>query len=182
MINVKCITTITTLLVGIMVSFNLYALQPVESLVLGDFSADYNENKTDPLEYVFGRDFSNSGQSIDQFKKDLALYRGFYEEGKNLNNTCKEKRTIRYSNEWDKIQVKRMIMADMQYIGLDLAVRAIPLYAKYFEFNETEFNNLVENIVGNYCSTNISVISKKEIKNNLLLKFVKSSVKPNKYR
>jgi len=64
---------------GISFSNISYALQPVESLVLGDFSADYNENKTDPLEYVFGRDFSNSGQSIDQFKKDLAMYRAFYE-------------------------------------------------------------------------------------------------------
>ena len=61
---------IQTILLGLVFCFNLHALQPVESLVLGDFSADYNENKTDPLEYVFGRDFSNNGQSIDQFKKD----------------------------------------------------------------------------------------------------------------
>lgn len=175
MIMYKTALIIPTILIGIFFSMNLFALQPVESLVLGDFSADYNENKTDPLEYVFGRDFSNNGQSIDQFKKDLAMYRGFYEEGKNLNNTCKERRTIRYSNEWDKIQTKRMIMADMQYIGLDLSIRAIPLYAKFFEFTETEYNNLVDNIVGNFCSTNVSVISKKEIRNNLLIKFNKEN-------
>ncbi|MBY0412550.1 MAG: hypothetical protein K2Q18_00220, partial [Bdellovibrionales bacterium] len=38
-----------------------------------------------------------------------------------------------------------------------------------------EFGNMVENLVGNYCSTNISVISKRELTNNMLLKFEKEN-------
>jgi hypothetical protein len=62
-------------------------------------------------------------------------------------------------------------MALIQYIGLDLTSRSIPLYAKKLEFTSDEYNNLVEGLVGNYCSTNLSVISKKELLGNLKLKF-----------
>ena len=165
----------TSILMLILILFSpAYALAPIESLVLGDFSANYSESATDPLNYIYSRD--NDIKTTKNFYKFfLAQYRGFYEEGKNLANYCKGRKEIRYASEWDKIQVKRSQMALIQYIGLDLTSRAIPLYAKKLEFTSDEYSNLVEGLVGNYCSTNLSVISKKELLKNLKLKFEKNS-------
>ena len=144
-----------------------HALAPVESLILGDFSDTYSENKTDPLNYVYSRDLSIKNYSRES-KTELALYRGFYEEGKNTTNFCRENHSIQYASEWEKIQVKRSTMATIQYIGLDLITRALPQYAK-------EYVNMVDGLVGNYCSTNLSVISKRELLNNLYIKYDKEN-------
>ena len=152
----------------------VHALAPVESLILGNFSEEYSESASDPLNYVFSKDTTNKNTS-NEFKKELAVYRGFYEEGKNLVNYCREKRPIRYVTDWEKVQVKRSVMATVQYIGLDLTSRALPQYAKALEYTREEYVNMVEGLVGNYCSVNLSVISKKELLNNLLLKFDKEN-------
>ncbi|MFA6238653.1 MAG: hypothetical protein WC635_15065 [Bacteriovorax sp.] len=154
--------------------FNAWALAPIESLVLGNFSENYSENSTDPLNYVFTRDRSVQNVNMS-FKRELALYRGFYEEGKNLINYCKSTREIHYSTEWQKVQVMRSVLSEIQYIGLDITTRAIPQYAKALEFSREEFQNLVEGLVGNSCTANLSVISKKELLNNLLVKFDKEN-------
>lgn len=168
--------TFSTLFLAVffLYSGTLYALAPVESLVLGNFSEDYSENKTDPLNYVYSRDLTLKSASAS-YKKELASYRGFYEEGKNLTNYCKGRREIRYASEWEKVQTKRSVMSLIQYIGLDLSARALPQYAKALEFTREEYANMVEGLVGNYCSTNLSVISKKELLNNLFLKFDKEN-------
>ena len=176
MINCFLKNRLLIVLLGVVfIPTNSFALMPMESLALGDFSSEYSESKNDPLDFVFGRDLKNDNKSLDEFKNNLAIYRGFYEEGKNLINSCKKTTEIRYNNEWDKIQVERTIMSEIQYIGLDITSRAIPQYAKYFEFSEEEYKNLVDDLVGNYCSNNLSVISKRELKNNLLLKFTKDN-------
>ena len=146
-----------------------WALAPIESLILGNFSESYTEN-TDPLNYVFTRD-KNLQNSSAAYKRELALYRGFAEEGKNTLNYCKNERPIHYSTEWQKVQVMRSVLSEIQYIGLDLTARAIPQYAKALEFTKEEYTNLVNGLVGNYCSTNLSVISKKELRNNFFVKY-----------
>lgn len=151
-----------------------WALAPVESLVLGNFSEDYSENKTDPLNYVFSND-ANVKSTPAEFKTKISLYRGFYEEGKNTVNYCSQVRSITYANDWEKQQVKRSTMALVQYIGLDLITRALPLYAKKLEYTRDEYDNLINGLVGNYCSANLSVISKRELLNNFLLKYHKEN-------
>lgn len=153
---------------------NSYALTPVESLILGNFSEDYAENTSDPLSYVYSRDFSIKNSSRE-FKNELAIYRGFYEEGKNTANFCRENYQTQYASEWEKIQVKRSTMATIQYIGLDLITRALPKYAKALDFTRDEYANMIEGLVGNYCSVNLSVISKRELLNNFYLKYDKDN-------
>ncbi|MDD4973498.1 MAG: hypothetical protein PHY93_04065 [Bacteriovorax sp.] len=155
----------------------VWALAPIESLVLGNFSESYSENESDPLNYVFARDkYQNKDRSTNAgHKRELALYRGFYEEGKNTLNYCKGNREIRYSTEWQKVQVMRSMLSEIQYIGLDITSRALPQYAKALEFTRDEYNNLITGLVGNYCSANLSIISKKELLNNLLVKFDKEN-------
>ncbi|MBC7714075.1 MAG: hypothetical protein H7177_12100 [Rhizobacter sp.] len=165
---------ILSMLFILLFSGNVRALAPVESLVLGNFSDDYNETRSDPLNYVFSRDNSVKNMSVE-LKKEMAIYRGFYEEGKNTINYCKENRPVRYATEWEKVQVKRSMMSLIQYIGLDLTTRALPQYAKALEYSRDEYNNMIEGLVGNYCSTNLSVISRRELTNNFMLKFDKEN-------
>ncbi len=152
-----------------------YALVPVESLVLGSFSENYVESESDPLNSVFSREKEVNKTELEQFRNSLALYRGAILESKNLVNECKDLGKNTYQLDWEKIQVKRAEIALLQYIGLDLTTRSIAKYAKDLDFSESEYENLINNLMGNYCSQNVTVISLKELKNNLFLKFQKKS-------
>jgi hypothetical protein len=151
-------------------SWKVYALVPLENLELGDFSETYSQGKTDPLNYIFTTDNERT-QGKDELKRKLANFRGFYEEAENYKNSCKTQQRIQYPTPWDRTQVKRAHLATLQYLGLDVTVRALVEYAKYFEFSESEFNNFSEGLIGNYCSTNISVISINQLKKNLKIKY-----------
>lgn len=151
-----------------------FALVSLESVVLGDFSDKFSREK-DPLDYIFKREENLSGLESRRYRESISLYRGFYEEGKNLLNQCKRPYEIRYESIWHKSQVKRALGATMQYMVLDLLTRAIPMYAKFFEFQETEYKNFSENLVNNYCSENLSIISKKTLKKNFIYHFQNDS-------
>jgi len=155
-----------------------HALVPMESLILGDFTDRYLEDESDPLNYVFKKELSLNEKlqsSKDSSRVQLAIYRGFYEEGKNLINYCKSSIPTSYISEWDKTQAKRALITTIQYIGLDLTTRALAQYAKELDFTSEEYDNFSEGIVGNSCSQNLSVISKKELLKNLKLKFYKTN-------
>jgi hypothetical protein len=156
-------------------SFSVYALAPVESLTLGNFSEQYTEKDTDPLLYLFQPGINTDPANLSVFQKSLAVYRGFYEEGKNLEKFCKTSSKIEYVTLLERTQMKRSAIATLQYIALDLTSRALAQYAKYFDFSRAEFANMVDGLVGNYCSVNLSVISKKDLKNNLLIKYDKEN-------
>ena len=145
-----------------------YALAPLESLILGDYSAQYFEEKSDPLNYLFRFD-KVSGQ--DKERQFLANYRGFIEEGENLLNYCKGRPEVQYASSWDLDQVVRATMATMQYIGLDITSRALAKYAQHFEFTSKEYENLIENLTGNFCSKNMTIISLGQLKKNMSVKF-----------
>lgn len=155
-------------------SLNTYALVSLESTLLGDFSDKFRKEK-DPLDYIFKREENLSGLESRAYKEAIASYRGFYEEGKNLLNQCKLPYEVRYESLWHKSQVKRALGATMQYVALDLLVRSIPLYAKYFEFQEVEYKKMTEGLVDSYCSNNLSIISKNSLKKNLLFRFQNES-------
>lgn len=167
-------TKVTCIFFLIFFSSSSFALVSLESVVLGDFSEKFSTEK-DPLDYVFKREENLSTSSLRQFRENLSLYRGFYEEGKNLINQCKKPYEIRYESLWHKSQVKRALGATMQYLVLDLLTRSLPIYAKYFEFKDEDYKNLTENLVNNYCSENLSIISKKTLKKNFLYRFSNDS-------
>lgn len=156
------------------ISETSFALVSLESVVLGDFSDKFSKEK-DPLDYIFKREENLSGLESRRYREGVSLYRGFYEEGKNLLNQCKRPYEVRYESIWHKSQVKRALGATMQYMTLDLLTRAIPMYAKFFEFQEAEYKNFSENLVDNYCSENLSIISKKTLKKNFIYHFQNES-------
>jgi hypothetical protein len=143
------------------------ALIPLESLVLGDLSRKYRKDLTQALKYIF----QSRGNLKVEHKRSLSFYRGFIEEGENLASFCRTDHRINYVDVWKKNEVKRAVISTLQYIGLDLLARALPKYAKFFEFSEQEFKNLVNRLTGNYCSKNISIISIKQLAKNILFNF-----------
>ncbi len=151
----------------LLMSPEIFGLVPLESLVLGDLSEDYKKEATDPLNYIF----SFRGKFKIEQKRSLAYFRGFIEEGENLQNLCKVNYEINYRNQSEKDLVERSMVSTLQYIGLDILVRALPQYAKFFEFSNKEYENLVNGLVGNYCSKNISIMSIRELKKNMMFNF-----------
>jgi len=161
---------LTFLFIFLLNSLITNALVPLENLELGDFSEQYKQEKTDPLNYIFTDDKKRTSGD-DKNKYSLAFFRGLYEEGENLKQFCQSKPRVTYATPWERTQVKRAHIATLQYLGLDITTRAIVEYARYFEFSDSEFNNLVEGLTGNYCSTNTSVISISQLKKNFEVKF-----------
>ena len=144
-------------------------LVPLESLILGDLSEGYEKGVSDPINYVFTQEKIADKKNESRVK--LELYKSFFNEGENLMNFCAYSKEIDYSNRWLKDEVIRSLMANLQYIGLDITTRALVSYAKYFEFSEDEWRNLSDNLIGNYCSKNISIISLKQLRKNFEIKF-----------
>jgi hypothetical protein len=152
------------------------ALLPLDSLILGDLSKYYDERPsvldqllgTRPSELVMRGDGKRKGH---EERRRLALYRGYILEGQNLAQSCQRRSKIEYAVSWDEQQVKRSILSTLQYLGLEATVNSIPKYAKYFDFSKEEYGNLVENLVGNYCSNNLSVIGHRALRKNLIYLF-----------
>ncbi len=156
---------------------NVHALLSLESAILGDLTEKISSDG-DALKYIFNSENyydQKDAKSSKLYKERISFYRGFYEEGKNLINYCKSPRTVKYNSDWEKAQVKRATAATLQYSILDLLSKALPLYAKYFEFTDEEFFNFSDILVSNSCSNNLSIISKKTLKKNMLYYFTKES-------
>lgn len=159
------------LLIGIILSLQALALRPIEGIILGDVKED---KQFDPLEDVFDARFSKIDKTQQNiFHRELVLeYLGFYREGENLKTSCGALTDkIVYPTLNKKDTAIRSFMATLQYIGLDIASRAIGKYAQTLEWSKQEYLNLTENLVNNYCSKNISIYSLKLIKKNLLSKY-----------
>lgn len=159
------------------VSTPSWALVPLESVLLGDFSDQYRDKESDPIEYIFSPISNLKENKTKNFKnrRKLALYRGFFEEGQNLTNLCKIKPKVQYSVDWDRRKAIRSLLGTLQYVGLDVALRAIPKYASHFEFSEEEYKNLGDNLIGNWCSQNLSLISIEQLKKNWMIKYTKKN-------
>ncbi len=164
----------------ILVNFSLFSLQswglmPMESLILGDLSNKYIDADKDPIDYIF-KDFKASKGAFSEdphlkYKSELGRFRGFVDEGFGLDQSCRNREPIQYSISWERDQVKRSMIASLQYVGLDLTLRALSAYAKYFDFSEDEYQAFTNNLIGNYCSQNVSIISLKELHKNFMVKF-----------
>ncbi|MCR9205892.1 MAG: hypothetical protein NXH75_15015, partial [Halobacteriovoraceae bacterium] len=180
-------------------------LVPLENVLLGNYQIDANEETADPLTTLF-QDYDDSIKQQTELKKPLGfsgeemtdkdlfrnriklgLFRGFIEEGFNLENLCKQKPEINYATPSDKTQVMRAYLATLQYMTLDMATRHLPVYAKYFEYTEEEYENMVSTLVNNHCSQNLTTLSLRQLTLNMLKRWQSSesvslpSIKGNPY-
>jgi hypothetical protein len=154
-------------LVGYLVflySFNAFALIPLQGLLYGDVSDTYQQ---DPLAGISSiKSVSDESLVSSETIKSFKEYSGFYQQGANLKNSCQFFQEYKYATPFEESQAKRTIVSTLQYIGLDLTMKAIVEYSKLLEFDSDSFNNLVENLIENTCSKNTTVYSLKLLKDN----------------
>ena len=116
------------------------------------------------------------------FAQDEAKYLSniaFHHQGEALNFRCETIKTgPKYSTPNDYAMAAKSVVATLQLMGLRITSSAILDYAKLFELEDSELSNIVENLVNNDCSKNITVLSKKGIK-NLFKKELKENHIPN---
>jgi hypothetical protein len=145
----------------LLTAFQAWALAPIEGILMGEAHPDY---QLDPLSYVF-RDLNDV--SNDQENRKLKLYHHLYTQGLNLSEQCGILGAPSYATSWQEAQAKRSIIANLQYLGLDLTVKAIGAYAKELTLSEEEFLKLKKNLIGSYCSKNVTVYSLRNLETSL---------------
>jgi hypothetical protein len=146
-------------------SQQLWALVPIEGALLGKVNEDFQK---DPLDLVF---VSKTSKDKTQNQTELKLFSGFILEGERLANSCSSRDRLFYKESWQERTAVTSVASSLQYVGLDITTRAIGKYAKNLDFSDEEYGNLVDRLIGNYCSKNITVISLKNLKENLLKRF-----------
>jgi hypothetical protein len=93
-----------------------------------------------------------------------------------LERSCEQTtQKLYYSKDWDLEQAKRSTAATMQFLGIDLSVRAIAKYAKNAEYSEDEFRRFSERLVDESCSSNMTLISKRQLKKYFFNKFIRDN-------
>lgn len=151
------------ILVGylLILSTSLFALVPVEGILLGEA---VNEYQQDPLSFIFS-DIYDKSQAGENAK--FRLYQSSITRGSQLQESCNLYTGPTYASTWMEKQAKRSMVASLQYIGLDTSIKAIGAYGSRLEMDETSYKNLTSNLVKNYCSKNVTVFSIKRIQEAL---------------
>lgn len=139
-----------------------FSLAPVEGILLGEASSDI---QNDPLSLVFTNIYQTPSNDIEY--KKIKNYQALLTSGTFFSQECSQLGPVSYSTPWKEQQAKRSVTAALQYIGLDRTIKAIGAYAKTLEVGETQYKTLVDNIVGQYCSENVTVMSLKTIRKSL---------------
>ena len=155
---------------------DVFSFEILSSQVLGSYGQNRSIVKdSDPLKYIFDQKTKSKFSRVNSNEKKIVYYFALFNEGENLKRSCSKEKDLLYRNADSEIKVKRTIMANLQYIGLDLTVRAIAEYAKQLDYSLDEYKNLMRRLIVNNCSLNLTVISIRQLTNNLLQKFLKPS-------
>ncbi len=145
----------------LMFSLSAGALVPVEGIIMGEANRTY---QNDPLSFIF-RDRSDLPHDDELIK--AKFYRHSVVRGMELTESCNYLSPGTYTERWREVQAKRSFVSGLQYIGLDTTVKAIGSYAKILDIQEDSYKKMTENLVRNYCSKNLTVISLRNIQKSL---------------
>lgn len=141
-----------------------WALVPLEGLIYGDVK---NIKQYDPLSGIFTDSAIIDPKLVTEYEtKKMQEFIGLYRQGANLKFKCENDTRIQYLNSWKESVAKRSVVSTLQYIGIDLSMRAIIEYSKALEYSKEQFETLAKNLVSNTCSKNLSIYSLKLIRNN----------------
>jgi len=147
-----------------------WGIVPIEDVLLGSALED---GKFDPLGSIFKK--INKTQT-----EEVRKLRSFYfktNEAENLKNSCELYQGIDFASTWQEKQAQRSITSTLQWIGLEITSKAIGALANELQMDKTEFSRLSSNLVKNYCSKNISVISLKNLEEKLFKFFENPEIK-----
>ncbi len=140
----------------------VFALRPIEGIIFGNVE---DIRQIDPLrgsltpEYITGKETDENISLIDN-------YIGTFKQGTNLHYRCEKDLKLNYLTKWDFSSASRSIVSTLQYMGIDLTVKAIAYYAKKLEYTKDQYDNLTYNLINNMCSQNVSVYSIDLIRDN----------------
>lgn len=151
----------------------VWALVPLEGIIYGDVR-DIAQN--DPFAGMLSTRYFD-GNIDDKNTAMVLYYTALLKQGINLKNSCEGVDNSSYSSFWKEDNAKRSVVAALQYIGLDLTLKAIIEYAKLVELSESEYKNLYTNLMKNSCSKNLSVYSLKLLESNFKYQWNKSLFK-----
>lgn len=114
-----------------------------------------------PLEEIF----IDRRQGITQeHKNNLARYRGFYEEGENLELFCHINNRPIFGSSMERSRFIRTILSSVQLFGLEMTMNALGGYARSLGFEALDFETMADNLVDQYCSKNITVMGLKKLR------------------
>lgn len=149
-------------MVWLVILFPVYcwSLVPVEGILRGTAELSYQQ---DPLRFIFPVLDKQEGEEARKIK----LYHHRYQQGQYLESSCSYYGPINYEDRWKEAQVQRSIASTLQYLALDTTIKAIGAYGRELSIDETSYNMLVDNLVNNYCSKNLTTFSLKTVKTSL---------------
>jgi hypothetical protein len=153
-----------TRMLGVIVllaSLTGHAIVPVEGILLGEAQESL---QNDPLKLIFSDIYD---KSLLGENKKVKLYFANFDSAEKLKDGCHSLSAPVYASVVDEKQAKRVVAATLQFIGLDITMKAIGAYARKLEIPEHQYSKLTSNLVRNYCSKNISVMSVKTIEKAL---------------
>jgi len=139
----------------------LLALTPVEGILFGE--AD-REIQTDPLYLIFND--SNDQSDIKETIKHKIFHSSLL-HGSYLTQSCSQFAPSTYETVDKERQAKRMVVSTLQYIALDSILKSIGAYAKKLNIDAESYKNLSANLVTNFCTKNLTLISREQIKSLL---------------
>tara|TARA_Y100000780_G_scaffold155505_1_gene140183 strand:- start:216780 stop:218396 length:1617 start_codon:yes stop_codon:yes gene_type:complete len=140
------------------------ALVPLKGIVKGEVE---DVVQYDPLTSIFSQRFNKEDPDKNE-KRKFKIFEGMFNQAVNLLDSCQVERYYNYPAKWEEDSAKRSVVGALQFVGLDHSVKAIAKYSRTLDISEESYRNLVNNLVVNTCSENITVYSKKLLKNNLL--------------
>lgn len=147
----------------LLTSMSAYGIVPLEGIIFGKVR---DTDKYDKFNGLLSYNYTDDDSNTQELRR-LLTYQALINQTTDLQNFCQQVPKIRYTNSWKRELAIRSVIGTFQHVGLDVTVRAIAEYAKKIEMEPQAFKTLSENIVGNYCSENISVYSKKTLLQNL---------------
>lgn len=150
------------ILLSFLFNSSVHALVQVDGVLYGDVSG---LSQNDPLYGILNTEYTYENPS-DLQRRRFVYQRGLYQQGLDLKDKCEKEHTVNYSRFWMEGSAKRAVAATLQYLALDMSVKAIVEYAKKLEFSDDKFSNLSYNLVQNTCNQNISVFGLKLLRDS----------------
>lgn len=139
-----------------------WALKPIDGIIMGKTS---DTEQIDPLANYFSQN-----ENIKDEENSLKLAFEVF-EGRMLERTCSSKNKLKFSTVAKEQAAMRAVVATSQYIVLDRVIKNIARLGKTLAFSDEAYKTMAQNLVGNYCSQNITVYGHRLMKNNLLSEF-----------
>ncbi len=140
-----------------------WSLTSLEELIKNSQLAILEARRHDPLDTLLTQKINPLNEDQQVFKNQLLHYRGFYQEGLNLQNICETDPRIRYPKKFDEMMAIKGFLNNLQFQIMSTSMAAIAEYSVRAGFSEEGFKNLATNLVNNYCSANIQFYSKKKL-------------------